>query len=33
MKDIGRVMGVASKELDGLAEGARISKIVKQLLS
>jgi uncharacterized protein YqeY len=33
IKDIGRVMGVASKELDGLAEGARISKIVKQLLS
>jgi uncharacterized protein YqeY len=33
IKDIGRVMGVASKELDGLAEGARISRVVKELLS
>ncbi len=33
MKDMGKVMGMASKALAGKAEGAVISKIVKQLLS
>lgn len=32
-KDMGRVMGVASKELAGLAEGRAISAAVKELLS
>lgn len=32
-KDMGRVMGVASKELAGLAEGRAISATVKKLLS
>lgn len=32
-KDMGRVMGVASKELAGLAEGRTISATVKELLS
>lgn len=33
MKDMGRVMGVASKKLAGQADGSQISTIVKQLLS
>ena len=33
MKDMGKVMGAASKELQGLADGKRISNCVKQLLS
>ena len=33
MKDMGKVMGLASKALAGKAEGAVISKIVKGLLS
>lgn len=33
MKDMGRVMGLASKQLAGKAEGARISAKVKELLS
>jgi uncharacterized protein YqeY len=33
MKDMGKVMGVASKELAGQADGKRISGCVKQLLS
>ena len=33
MKDMGRVMGVASKQLAGRADGKTISGIVKQLLS
>jgi uncharacterized protein YqeY len=33
MKDMGKVMGVASKELAGQADGKRISARVKQLLS
>lgn len=32
-KDMGRVMGVASKQLAGKAEGCAISELVKQLLS
>lgn len=32
-KDMGRVMGVASKQLSGKAEGRAISELVKQLLS
>jgi uncharacterized protein YqeY len=32
MKDMGRVMGVASKSLAGKAEGKAISEKVKQLL-
>jgi len=32
MKDMGKVMGLASKELSGLADGKRISDMVKQLL-
>ena len=33
MKDMGKVMGMASKALQGKAEGKRISTVVKQLLS
>jgi uncharacterized protein len=33
IKDIGKVMGAASKALAGRAEGARISALVKNLLS
>ena len=32
MKDMGRVMGLASKQLAGLADGRAISAIVKRLL-
>ena len=33
MQDLGKVMGMASKELTGKAEGRTISEKVKQLLS
>ena len=33
MQDLGKVMGIASKELTGKAEGRTISEKVKQLLS
>jgi len=33
MKDIGKVMGMASKELNGLADGKRINVCAKALLS
>ncbi|MCC8089588.1 MAG: GatB/YqeY domain-containing protein [Rikenellaceae bacterium] len=33
MKDMGRVMGIASKELAGRAEGKDISEAVKEILS
>jgi len=33
MQDLGKVMGIASKELTGKAEGRTISERVKQLLS
>jgi uncharacterized protein len=33
MKDMGRVMGMASKELTGKADGKTISEIVKNLLT
>lgn len=33
MKDMGRVMGLASKKLAGRAEGKAISEVVKRLLS
>lgn len=33
MKDMGKVMGMASKELAGKADGKAISQIVKKLLS
>lgn len=33
MKEMGKVMGVASKELAGKAEGKVISQVVKQLLA
>ncbi len=33
MKDMGRVMGLASKQLAGKADGKAISTFVKQLLS
>lgn len=33
MKDMGKVMGAASKELSGKADGKKISSVVKQLLS
>ncbi len=33
MKDMGKVMGMASKELAGKADGKTISQVVKQLLS
>jgi len=32
MKDMGKVMGMASKELAGLADGKRINECVKKLL-
>ncbi len=32
-KDMGKVMGVLSKQLDGQATGGRISQIVKEILS
>jgi uncharacterized protein YqeY len=32
VKDMGRVMGMASKELAGKADGKTISEVVKQLL-
>jgi len=33
MKDMGRVMGMASKQLAGKADGKAISTVVKKLLS
>jgi uncharacterized protein YqeY len=33
MKEMGRVMGTASKQLAGKADGRVISEIVKELLS
>jgi len=33
MKDIGKVMGMASKELNGIADGKRINVCAKELLS
>lgn len=33
MKDMGRVMGMASKQLAGKADGRRISEVVKEFLS
>ena len=33
MKDMGKVMGMASKELSGKADGKRINEVVKKLLS
>jgi uncharacterized protein YqeY len=33
MKEMGKIMGIASKELQGKAEGGRISALVKKLLS
>lgn len=33
MKDIGKVMGVASKKLSGQADGKRINEMAKKLLS
>lgn len=33
IKDMGKVMGIATKKLAGQADGKRISEIVKQLLS
>jgi uncharacterized protein YqeY len=33
MKDMGKVMGMASKELAGKADGKRINECVKILLS
>ena len=33
MKDMGRVMGLASKQMAGKAEGGAISSIVKKLLA
>ncbi len=33
MKDMGKVMGMASKQMSGTADGKTISTIVKQLLS
>ncbi len=33
MKDMGKVMGIASKELVGKADGKAISNVVKELLS
>ena len=33
MKDMGKVMGIASRQLAGRAEGKAISEVVKKLLS
>ena len=33
MKDMGKVMGIASKKLSGQADGKRINLVVKELLS
>ena len=33
MKDMGKVMGILSREMKGLADGKRISEIVRALLS
>ncbi len=33
MKDMGKVMGIASKKLEGKADGKAISNVVKELLS
>ncbi len=33
MKDMGKVMGVATKELRGVADGKRINQMVQELLS
>ncbi|NWF66205.1 MAG: GatB/YqeY domain-containing protein [Campylobacterales bacterium] len=33
MKDIGKVMGVATKELSGSADGKRVNEMAKKLLS
>ena len=33
MKDMGKVMGIASKQMAGRAEGGTISTIVKKLLA
>ena len=33
MKDMGKVMGVATKQLAGKADGRLISEVVKKLLS
>ena len=33
MKDMGKVMGIATKELNGKADGKRINKVVKEILS
>ena len=33
MKDMGKVMGMASKQLAGKADGKAISMVVKELLS
>ena len=33
MKEMGKVMGVATKELSGKADGKRINQVVKELLS
>jgi len=33
MKDMGKVMGVATKELAGKAEGRAVSEMVKKLLA
>jgi len=32
MKDMGKVMGISSKELAGIADGKRINEVVKELL-
>ena len=33
MKEMGKVMGIASKQLAGKADGKKISEIVKKLLA
>jgi uncharacterized protein YqeY len=33
VKDMGKVMGAANKELSGKADGKTISEVVKELLS
>ena len=33
MQDMGRIMGMANKELAGQADGKTISEVVKQLLA